>query len=103
MSIELENLLYRAARKGFPGFWSDLVKIDRHIVERNKCDGCKKYFVYVAWSNATEYRAFGVCDACKRAKLYNGRFGLLRDIKFIRELEMEFLNSLETEADAECA
>lgn len=55
---------------GANGYWKDNLKVDRLLIERNRCPKCDAYLVYVGFSNPTEYRAYAVCEKCDLAKRF---------------------------------
>jgi benzoyl-CoA reductase/2-hydroxyglutaryl-CoA dehydratase subunit BcrC/BadD/HgdB len=60
--------LFAVVSGGLKGYWSDEISIDKMIVEANYCPKCKSSLEYKAFSNMTEYRAFGICNKCLFAK-----------------------------------
>jgi hypothetical protein len=65
-----EAALFEEVSAGFPGCWSDEIRIDKMIVESNTCPGCWKPLKYRGFSNMTAYRAFGICEPCQFAKQF---------------------------------
>jgi len=52
------------------GFWADYIWLDQLMIERRTCPKCKKNLTYKGLSNATHYKAFGICEPCKFARLF---------------------------------
>jgi hypothetical protein len=72
MKISKENTDLFDQTKTFTeqGFWKDFVRLDARMIEYRQCPKCWKFLTYKGFSNATEYKAFGICDPCKYAKVF---------------------------------
>jgi hypothetical protein len=62
--------LFALISKGLKGCWIDEIHIDRVCIESNTCPSCWQPLKYRGFSNAVEYRAFGICERCDFAKQF---------------------------------
>lgn len=64
------------------GYWEDsTLKIDRILIENNKCPKCKEKLIYRGFANPAEYVAFGICEKCDYARRFWTEKAVLREIK----------------------
>lgn len=52
------------------GFWLDELRMERLMIESHVCQVCRKPLNYQGLSNATEHRAYGVCEPCGFARYF---------------------------------
>ena len=61
---------FTAVQTATAKFGVDELPIDKLMIQACHCPNCKRSLEYFGRSNATEYRAYGVCRGCDYAKLY---------------------------------
>lgn len=51
-------------------FWSEVIPIEKTMIEVNLCPKCRRNLTYQGFAKLTEARAYGVCKPCNFAKMF---------------------------------